>query len=66
MKYFEQNIMNGVDMHDLHDNLHKAAGVVEEQHRVHAHPRCGRDTQRRRGHVPVRVQHHRHLRGDHR
>lgn len=29
MKYFEQNIMNGVDMHDLHDNLHKAAGVVE-------------------------------------
>lgn len=29
MKYFEHNIMNGVDMHDLHDNLHKAAGVVE-------------------------------------
>lgn len=29
MKYFEQNIMNGVDMHDLHDSLHKAAGVVE-------------------------------------
>lgn len=26
MKYFEHNIMNGVD---LHDNLHKAAGVVE-------------------------------------
>lgn len=29
MKYFEDNIMSGVDMHDLHDNLHKAAGVVE-------------------------------------
>ena len=29
MKYFERNIMNGVDLHDLHDNLHKAAGVVE-------------------------------------
>lgn len=29
MKYFERNIMNGVDLHDLQDNLHKAAGVVE-------------------------------------
>lgn len=29
MKYFKRNIMNGVDMRDLHDNLHKAAGVVE-------------------------------------
>lgn len=29
MRYFEDNIMSGVDMHDLHDNLHKAAGVVE-------------------------------------
>lgn len=29
MKYFEDNIMSGVGMHDLHDNLHKAAGVVE-------------------------------------
>lgn len=29
MKYFEDNIMSGVDMHDLHNNLHKAAGVVE-------------------------------------
>lgn len=29
MKYFGRNIMNGVDMHDLHDNPHKAAGVVE-------------------------------------
>lgn len=29
MKYFVDNIMNGVGMHDLHDNLHKAAGVVE-------------------------------------
>lgn len=29
MKYFENNILNGSDMHDLHDNLHKAAGVVE-------------------------------------
>ena len=29
MKYFERNIMNGVGLHDLHDNLHKAAGVVE-------------------------------------
>ena len=29
MKYFEHNIMNVVDMHNLHDNLHKAAGVVE-------------------------------------
>ena len=29
MKYFERNIMNGVDLHDLHDYLHKAAGVVE-------------------------------------
>lgn len=29
MKYFENNILNGSDMHDLYDNLHKAAGVVE-------------------------------------
>lgn len=29
MKYFEENILNGRDMHDLHDDLHKAAGVVE-------------------------------------
>lgn len=29
MKYFEESILNGRDMHDLHDDLHKAAGVVE-------------------------------------
>lgn len=29
MKYFEDNVLSEVDLHDLHDNLHKATGVVE-------------------------------------
>lgn len=29
MRYFDDNVLGEVDMHDLHDNLHKAAGVVE-------------------------------------
>lgn len=29
MKYFETNIVSGSDLHDLHDDLHKAAGVAE-------------------------------------
>lgn len=29
MRYFEDNILSGVDLHDLHDTLHKSAGVVE-------------------------------------
>lgn len=29
MKYFNSNICCGMDLHDLHDTLHKAAGVVE-------------------------------------
>ncbi len=29
MRYFEDNILSGGDLHDLHDNLHKATGIVE-------------------------------------
>lgn len=29
MKYFEDNIINWCDLHDLHDHLHDAAGVAE-------------------------------------
>ena len=29
MRYFEDNIFSGGDLHDLHDTLHKSAGVVE-------------------------------------
>lgn len=29
MKYFEDNIIDGSDLHSLHDFIHKAAGVVE-------------------------------------
>ena len=29
MRYFEDNVLSEVDLHDLHDNLHKATGIVE-------------------------------------
>lgn len=29
MRYFEDNILSEVGLHDLHDHLHKATGVVE-------------------------------------
>ena len=29
MSYFEDNVLSEVELHDLHDNLHKATGIVE-------------------------------------
>lgn len=29
MRYFDDNVLGEVNMHDLHDNLHKATGIVE-------------------------------------
>lgn len=29
MRYFEDNIIDSGNLHDLHDHLHKATGVVE-------------------------------------
>lgn len=29
MRYFEDNILDSGSLHDLHDHLHKATGVVE-------------------------------------
>lgn len=29
MRYFDDNVLGEVSMHDLHDNLHKATGIVE-------------------------------------
>lgn len=29
MRYFEDNVLGEVDLHNLHDNLHKATGIVE-------------------------------------
>lgn len=29
MRYFEDNILGEVDLHNLHDDLHKATGIVE-------------------------------------
>lgn len=29
MRYLDDNVLGEVNMHDLHDNLHKATGVVE-------------------------------------
>lgn len=29
MRYFEDNVLSEVDPHNLHDNLHKATGIVE-------------------------------------
>lgn len=29
MRYFEDNVLGEVDLHDLHDDLHKATGIVE-------------------------------------
>ena len=29
MRYFDDNVLDEVNMHDLHDNLHKATGIVE-------------------------------------
>lgn len=29
MRYFEDNILDSGNLHDLHDHLHKATGVVE-------------------------------------
>lgn len=29
MRYFDDNVLGEVSMHDLHDSLHKATGIVE-------------------------------------
>lgn len=29
MRYFDDNVLGEVNMHDLHDSLHKATGIVE-------------------------------------
>lgn len=29
MRYFDDNVLGEFNMHDLHDNLHKATGIVE-------------------------------------
>lgn len=29
MRYFDDNVLGEVNMHDLHDNLHKTTGIVE-------------------------------------